>query len=120
MKRDRLREILEDADEWYALARTPTPCRIFREVVDESDPTEGSYPALTDSRPALLEMSLDIRSIVLKFLDELTRRHGSRRTDRLIIWVQEGYISRFSREHRCQIKEDSKRLKNAIRTRYYL
>jgi hypothetical protein len=120
VKRDRLREVLEDATEWHLLSRTPPPCKIFREVVDESEPTEGSYPSVTDSRPALLEMSIDIRTIVFKFLDDLTQAHGSRRTDRLLIWIQDGYISRFSKEHRFQIKEDRRKLKNAIRTRYYL
>jgi hypothetical protein len=119
MKRDYLREALEDCCEWYALARTPSPCRIFREVINESDPTEGSYPSVTDSRPVLLDMSIDLRSIVFRFLDDLTIAHGSRRTERLMEWIQEGYISRFSREHRCQIKEDSRRLKIAIKTRYY-
>jgi len=119
MKRDYLREALEDCCEWYILAHDPPTCRIFREVIDECESTEGSYPSVTDSRPAMLDMSIDIRTIVFRFLDDLTQAHGLRRTERLVTWIQEGYISRFSREHRCQIKEDSRRLKIAIKSRYY-
>ena len=60
-----------------------------------------------------------MRKIVGGFLDELTRDHGARRTQRLMEWICTGYIERFGREHRCQIKGDRRRLKILIASRYY-
>jgi hypothetical protein len=119
MKRDRFRECLQDAVEWYQLAATAPPSPMYRYTLDESEPTEGSYPAVTDSRPALRDMSIDMRKIVCGFLNELTEKHGSRRTERFIDWIHTGYIERYGREHRYQIKSDKHRLAHLIRVKYY-
>ena len=119
MKRDRFRECLRDAVEWYDLAATAAPSPMYRQTVDESDPTEGSYPAVTDSRPALRDMSIDMRSIVQGFFNELAEQHGTRRVERLIDWIHNGYIQRYDREHRYQIKSDKRKLKMRIAMYYY-
>jgi len=119
MKRDRFRECLRDAVEWYELAATAAPSPMYRQTVDESDPTEGSYPAVTDSRPALRDMSIDMRSIVQGFFNELAEAHGTRRVERLIDWIHNGYIQRYDREHRYQIKADRRKLKTRIAMYYY-
>ena len=119
MKRDRMRELLQDVSEWTALASTPPPLPLFRATQDESEPTEGSYPAVTDSRPALRDMAIDLNNIIGQFLTDLSRQHGSKRVERLMEWIHEGYISRYDRVHRCQIREDRRRLKLAVRYHYY-
>ena len=119
MKRDHFRECLQDAVEWYALAATPQPSTMYRQTTDETEPTEGSYPAVTDSRPALRDMGIDMRGIIIDFLAELTLTHGSRRADRLIEWIHTGYIERYDREHRCQIKHDKRQLQAKIAMNYY-
>ena len=119
MKRDHFRECLQDAVEWYVLAATPQPSPMYRQTTDETEPTEGSYPAVTDSRRALRDMGIDMRHIIKDFLDELTLNHGSRRADRLIEWIHTGYIERYDREHRCQIKHDKHQLQVIIATTYY-
>jgi hypothetical protein len=119
LKRDWLREAIRDSVEWYELAATSPPSHMYRQCQDECEPTEGSYPAITDSRPALRDMSIDMRSIVYGFLNELTEKHGCRRTERFIDWIGGGYLQRFGREHRCQIKEDKRKLKQLIVANYY-
>ena len=114
-----LRETIIEVMEWYELAATPTPSSMYRQTVDESEPTEGSTPAVTDSRRALRDMSIDLKYIITETIKDIEARHGERRVERLMTWIHNGYLNRQDKSHREQVKEDRKRIRQAIAIRYY-
>jgi len=93
----------------YDLAHTPPVQSIYRQVVPDIPPETGEddYP---DTRPAQLRMGIDIKYIVTDFFQYLSDNHGTRRAERFLDYLMEGYIRNISHEHREQIKEDRKML----------
>lgn len=109
MRKDSLREYMHMAIEAYNLAATPQPGRLYKETQDESEPLDA-YKMPTDNRRQLLNLSIDIKSILDQFIQELPPK----RAERFMDWLQAGYIERFHSDHREQIKRDRKLLEYSI------
>jgi hypothetical protein len=101
------------ARECYDLAATPQPTGLYRQCVDDiSGPEDYRMP--TDSRRILLQIGIDVRSIVMMHLAELEDGHGDKRARRLAEWIETGMISHLSYWQRVELFSDRKALKKAI------
>jgi len=113
VKRDTLRTYLAMARECYDLAATPQPTGLYRQCVDDIAGAED-YRMPTESRRILLQIGIDVRSIVIGHLAALENRHGVKRARRLAEWIETGMISHLSYWQRMELFADRKALKKAI------
>ena len=113
MKRDTLRTYLMMARECYDLAATVQPTGLYRQCVDEIA-GEQDYVLPSDSRRILLQIGIDVRSIVLAHLAALEYNHGDGRAERLNEWLITGQISHLTYWKRAELLYDRKVLKRAI------
>ena len=113
MKRDALREFMEIAVEAYDLSATTPPLSYYSDVVDEEN-SVYSPRMKSGNRHTLLDFSIDVKRIYDSLISDINKQYGQKRVDRFVTWLKVGFIEQFHSEHRCQIKEDRKRLRELI------
>jgi len=113
MKRDTLRTYLMMARECYDLAATVQPTGLYRQCVDEIA-GEQDYVLPSDSRRILLQIGIDVRSIVLTHLAELEAAHGNGRAQRLVEWLHTGQVNHLTYWKKAELFADRRRLQFKI------
>ncbi len=114
MKRDPLRTTIARAEEAYEVASHPPMNRIFDSPDDIHDPETDP---LATKRMKCLQIGIDIKTIVIDFLGDLEKNHGSKRRERFFYFIRDGhvFVNSASSYHRAEIKSDAARLMQIIR-----
>lgn len=130
MKKDPLREYINKAQEAYQSAaeaditdydQFQPPRKRKHDNRKDKELTvaarDKETEPLSENKEKQLEIGIDVKYIVIDFMDKLTNDHGERRAERFKYYLQNGRMENIGYTVRCQVKSDFKRL-NRIITRY--
>lgn len=113
-KKDWLRDYIVTGRKAYILGFTPPPASVYREVTDDLKDVDVDGMHRVESRMVLLRHGIDVKSIVSTFLNKLKQDHGSKRSNRMLEWIETGVVNAYSYRQRQELYADRKRLKRAI------
>jgi len=107
-------ELAHDASNAYLweliLAMAPRPKKEDAQMDDSED-----FPTFSPYR--MLEYAIDIKYLVMGFLDELEANHGSKRREDMAEWIQDGWTKHkliLSHAKRKELRADIRRLRRII------
>lgn len=98
------------ARECYELMQDPPFSPVFRLAIKDIEYALKENEPLSESRAAILRIGIDLKYIINNWLAHLEKCHGSKRVERLIDYIANGYISRFSWHQQRTIKQDARKL----------